>query len=222
MGSSPRSPATTASNGSKSRRSCKKSATRPLSQALARGQIAETISGTLQLGWLERGQLAACLAQHRIAILCQLIEVVQQVHVEELRGQLLGEARLHPEIELPVTQLEDAMALVVIDHGAVIELGRAQAHGVVGRGKEDQEVLVSQKPAHDLLVGRRQRAKAGLLGCVVQTLSELLELSGSDQFTQMPIHSGGQTCEIFAPVDAPGLQPIGEMRGSTSQRGGRR
>src|SRR6218665_2797381 len=125
MGSRPRSSATTRSTCSKSRRSCKKSATRPLSQALARGQIAKTISGTLQLGWLERGQLAARLAQHRIAILCQLIQVVQQVHVEELRGQLLGEARLHPEIELPVTQLEDTMALVVIDHGAVIELGRA-------------------------------------------------------------------------------------------------
>jgi hypothetical protein len=47
-------------------------------------------------------------------------------------------------------------------------------------------------------------------------LGQLLQLSGSHQFTQMPIHCRGQACEILSPVDTPGSQFVCQMRSTAS------
>jgi hypothetical protein len=53
---------------------------------------------------------------------------------------------------------------------------------------------------------------------MVQTLGELLQLPGGHQFAQMPVHRSGQTCEIFPPIDAAGLQFVRKVRGGASRR----
>src|SRR5680860_724041 len=111
MGSSPRSSATSVRSWLKSRRSCKKSATDPLPEAFASRYAAEAVGGALQAGRVERWQPVACLTQHRVTVFGQPLQGVQQVDRQELGRQLLGEARLHAEIELPVAEPEDAVAL---------------------------------------------------------------------------------------------------------------
>ena len=104
--------------------------TSPPPETFARRYAAKAVDRALQPGRIERRQAVASLAQHRVTILGQFIEIVQQVDVQELGGQLLGEARLHTKIELPVTELEDAVALVVVNQRFVVELGRPQTHAI--------------------------------------------------------------------------------------------
>lgn len=47
------------------------------------------------------------------------------------------------EIEFPIVQFEDAVALAVVNQGAVVKLGGSQAHGVVGGRREQQKVFIT-------------------------------------------------------------------------------
>jgi hypothetical protein len=57
---------------------------------------------------------------------------------------------------------------------------------------------------------------------VVQAWGQLLQLSGSRQVAQMPIHRRTQACEILPTVNAPSLKLAREVRSSASQIGSRR
>ncbi|MDD2179251.1 hypothetical protein OIN59_17575 [Acidovorax sp. D2M1] len=60
------------------------------------------------------------------------------------------------------------------------------------------------------------------VACVVQAWGQLLQLSGSHQVAQMPIHRRTQACEILPAVNAPGLKLARKVRSSASQSGSRR
>jgi len=68
-----------------------------------------------------------------------------------------------------------------------------------------------------LFIGRRQWTETGLFRRVVQPLGELFQLSGSHQFAQMPVHRGGQACEILPPIDAAGLQFVRKVRSGAAE-----
>ena len=82
--------------------------------------------------------------------------------------------RLHPKVELTIAQPELPVPLSVVDDRAVVELRRTQSDRVVGRGREQQEVIILQETANQLVIVRRQVAKDRLAGCVIEPLRQLL------------------------------------------------
>lgn len=62
--------------------------------------------------------------QHQLAVFGQNVEIVDQIDQQEFFGQGFGEGRFLAELELPSTQREVAVALMVVDDGLVIELRR--------------------------------------------------------------------------------------------------
>src|ERR1043166_3441441 len=53
-----------------------------------------------------------------LAALGQLVEVVDEIDEQEFRRELSRERRLHAKVELPATQREFAVTLVIIDDGS--------------------------------------------------------------------------------------------------------
>ena len=81
---------------------------------------------------LVKGQVFdTCLAEYRVSILCQFVQVVQKVYVKELGCKLFWEAWLDSEMKLSVTQFENTMPFVVVDQSDVVQLGGAQTNRVV-------------------------------------------------------------------------------------------
>src|SRR3989344_716470 len=92
----------------------------PTFGSLAGRHRAKRRERAFELVEVKRRQLALRLPQDSIAIFSQLLKVVEQIDKQKLRRELFGETWFHPEIELPIAQLEHTMPLVVVDQCAVV------------------------------------------------------------------------------------------------------
>ena len=118
----------------------------PFPEPFARGHIAVLVSGITQSQQNIGDRLVARVSKNPITVLCNFIQVVEQVDVQKRRRQLFGEAGLHTEINPAVAQLENAVAFVVVNPSLVVELCAAQSNSAVGGWRKHQKVFSRKKP----------------------------------------------------------------------------
>src|SRR6266702_2580058 len=88
-------------------------------------------------GAFESPEVARCgflshAREHFLLALSKLIHVVHEIDQQELLGERLRKGWLHAKRELASAELEITVALVIVHHGLVIELRRANTEAVVG------------------------------------------------------------------------------------------
>src|SRR6266702_2100354 len=76
--------------------------------------------------------IASGAREHFLLALSKLIHVVHEIDQQERLGERLRKGWLHAKRELASAELEITVALVIVHHGLVIELRRANTEAVVG------------------------------------------------------------------------------------------
>ena len=89
---------------------------------------------------------------------------------------------------LTLAKPEVPVALVIVDHSLVVELGRTDSECVVGIGRSQEEAMVFLKCFDQFLIIGGRYVKACLPGTMVESARQLGERSVIHKLLQMPIH----------------------------------
>jgi hypothetical protein len=155
-------------------------------------------------GKLPRIQLSSSLAnasQHGISILSKLIDLVNEIHKQELSGQ--SPRDVHPAFKLidAATQIKSALPFLVVDNPFVVELRCTQPESVVKVWRRHDKVVSLKKYPNQFVLTGRGFAKSEFLRTVIHAEAELLQITVLDELSKVPIHRGRPLREILSTID---------------------